>query len=41
MNNPGLIIIKGAIFRAWRINLYRPDVTAPIPAHIWRAMGAA
>jgi hypothetical protein len=36
-----LLIIKGAIFRAWRINLYQPDVTAPLPAWILRRMGAA
>lgn len=33
--------IKGALFRAWHINLFRPDVGAPIPGHIWRRMGAA
>ena len=35
-----LLIFKGAIFRAWRINLYKPDVTAPLPAWILRRMGA-
>ena len=34
-------LFKVAIYRAWRINLFIPDVTAPIPARIWRAMGAA
>jgi hypothetical protein len=36
-----LLIFKSVIYRAWRINLYQPDVTAPIPAHIWRRIGAA
>ena len=39
MNN--LIIFKCAIYRAWRVNLFIPDVYAPIPARILRAMGAA
>lgn len=34
--------IKGAIFRAWRINLFRHGgVGAPLPDHILRLMGAA
>ncbi len=33
--------IKGAIYRAWRINLFRQGgVGAPLPGHIWRRMGA-
>lgn len=33
--------IKGAIFRAWGINLFRHGgVAAPLPGHIWRRMGA-
>lgn len=35
-----LMIIKGAIYRAWRINLYQPDVSAPLPSWILRRMGA-
>ena len=35
-----LLTIKGAIYRAWRINLYRPDVMAPLPAWVLRRMGA-
>lgn len=34
--------IKGAIFRAWRINLFRHGgISAPLPGHILRRMGAA
>ncbi len=34
--------IKGAIYRAWRINLFRRGgVAAPLPVHILRRMGAA
>lgn len=33
--------IKGAIYRAWRINLFRDGgMGAPLPGHIWRRMGA-
>ena len=32
---------KAIIYAAWRINLFQPDVTAPIPARVWRRMGAA
>lgn len=33
--------IKGAIYRAWGINLFRQGgVSAPIPVRIWRRMGA-
>lgn len=38
----GLARIKGAIYRAWRINLFRQGgVGAPLPDHILRLMGAA
>lgn len=34
--------IKGAIYRAWRINLFRDGgIAAPLPDHILRLMGAA
>ncbi len=34
--------IKGAIYRAWRINLFLAGgVTEPLPGHILRRMGAA
>jgi hypothetical protein len=36
-----LLVFKGAAYRAWRVNLYRPDVTAPLPGWMWRRMGAA
>jgi hypothetical protein len=39
MNSP--IKFKLAILRTWRINLFRPDVHAPLPWHILRRMGAA
>lgn len=35
-----LSLFKSALWRAWNINLYRPDPTAPIPGHIWRRIGA-
>ena len=34
--------IKGAIYRAWRVNLFREGgVGQPLPGHILRRMGAA
>lgn len=41
MSTKNLIDFKGVLFRVFRVNLYQPDVTAPIPAHIWRFIGAA
>jgi len=36
-----LLIFKGVVYRAWHINLYRPDATAPLPKWFLRRMGAA
>jgi len=34
--------IKGALYRAWRVNLFRDGgVMSPLPARILRRMGAA
>ena len=41
MNRLNLLHFKAALYAAWNINLFQPDATAPIPAHIWRYMGAA
>lgn len=41
MNRIRLAHFKCVIYAAWRINLFQPDVTAPIPHRIWRRMGAA
>lgn len=41
MSSKQLTDFKVVIYRAWRINLFKPNVTAPIPANIWRRMGAA
>jgi hypothetical protein len=41
MSRLQLASFKITVYRAWRINLFQPDVTAPIPHHIWRRMGAA
>jgi len=35
-----LVKFKVAVYRAWRINLMKRGLTAPIPAYIWRLMGA-
>ena len=40
MSNQALIIFKGVLFRRFRLNLYQPDVLAPIPARVWRWIGA-
>lgn len=34
------IQFKIALFRAWRINLFRPELHAPIPGWVLRKMGA-
>jgi hypothetical protein len=39
MTRESLLIFKGVLFRAWRLNLYKPDVTAPIPSWVQRRMG--
>lgn len=41
MSQSHLLHFKTVLYRAWRINLFNPAATAPIPAHIWRYMGAA
>jgi hypothetical protein len=41
MSTRKLLDFKGVLFRAWRVNLYCPDATSPIPGWIWRRMGAA
>jgi hypothetical protein len=41
MNRANLLVFKGVLYRAWQLNLYRPDLTAPIPRRVWRMMGAA
>lgn len=40
MNRIQLLKFKAALYAAWNINLFQPDATAPIPAHILRRMGA-
>lgn len=41
MSTRQIIDFKTAVYRAWHINLFYPDATAPIPARVWRLMGAA
>jgi len=41
MIRPRLLEFKALVYRAWGINLFQPDATAPIPYWIWRRMGAA
>ena len=40
MSTRNLLIFKGVLFRRFRLNLYQPDVLAPIPARVWRWIGA-
>jgi hypothetical protein len=35
-----LIRFKVAIYRAWRVNLMKRGLTAPLPPYIWRLIGA-
>lgn len=41
MNRSNLLRFKSVLYRAWRINLFNPAATSPIPKRIWRAIGAA
>lgn len=40
MTRQRLLNFKAALFKAWGLNLYQPDATAPLPRWVWRKIGA-